>query len=160
MLRWRIPKFNPSTFPVCLTPSENQAPQESQASCYFQSAWRSCRLIASEDRSLCTVMFVGLTLAWLMVDSHMATSKHRKALASCPMTGYFQPASASDQPAILSCKSTSIVTKSVPFHSEISVSSLKEVTLPFPRALLEHIMTSHTSQEVTRMSCDNGSLTR
>lgn len=51
MIRWRIPKFNPSTFPVRLTPSENQAPQESQASCYFQSAWRSCRLIASKRGS-------------------------------------------------------------------------------------------------------------
>ena len=31
---------------------------------------------------------------------HTATSKHREALASHPLTGYFQPASASDQLAI------------------------------------------------------------
>ena len=31
------------------------------------------------------------------VKKHMATSKRREALASCPLMGYFQPASASDQ---------------------------------------------------------------
>ena len=53
-----------------------------------------------------TAILVGPTLAYVAhggvsdVEKHMATSKHREALASRPLAGYFQSASALDQSAI------------------------------------------------------------
>ena len=84
------------------TEREPNHPKKAKRACYFQAAWRSRGLSASKrgaEFAQCDVCGTDFSVAHGGVGGikkHLATSKHREALASRTLTGYFQPASASD----------------------------------------------------------------